>query len=405
VRRIYNNAMERWVAAGYPNYSPWVPIAFHSFTLGAVIGAIVQRIPDGNGPVAAGLLAFVVLPYAVSEIGSPRVMPWPLFTVLCLGGVGVLMWRYPIDLDFAVLVTALIVGRAGALETMKNSAVVCTTAIAGLVAIGATNDFDSTAFSASVVLAGWDLGWIMQYQQRRIDQQQREQVQREVRAALEERQRIARELHDVVAHSLSVTMLHLTAARRDLQDGGDVGEAIAALNDAEQIGREAMNDIRQTVGLLGKDSDQGKPAPDLADVPALVEQFRSAGLDVGYETAGDGSLLSAAARTGLFRIVQESLANIAKHQPHARASVSLDLSLDPGRLVIRNSLTHPVSEDGGGSGLRGMQERAALLGGSFFAGPDRDGWQVLVELPNPHVAHCPLPKLSDLRRGAAPETA
>ncbi|HSV39228.1 MAG TPA: histidine kinase [Nocardioidaceae bacterium] len=398
-RRLYLNAKERWVAAGYPDYAPWVPLLFHSITLSAAVAAVAQRSGDGYVAEAAALAGLTLLPYVVCEAINPRMVPWYLFAPTSLAAISVLMWQYPVDLDFGVIVAGMIVGRFGALESMRRSGLICAMAIVG-VALTATGGFDGAAYAITVVIVSWDIGWILQMQQRRIDQQQKDQAGRLLKATLEERQRIAREVHDVVAHSLSVTLLHLTAARRDLEDGGDTGEAIAALKDAEQIGRQAMTDIRATVGLLNEESGTRTSTPDLADVPALVQQFRSAGLDVDYETAGDDSTLTAAARTGLYRIVQESLANIAKHEPHASATVTLDLATDPARLAVRNTLTHAVGNPNGGSGLRGMSERASHLGASFSAGPVGNGWQVLVELKNPHAHTCPLPKL-----GRTPETA
>ncbi len=392
------------MAAGYPNYAPWVPLLFHGFTFVALVLSITQRIDEGHAQEAAGLVALTILAYATSEILGPR-MPWFVFALASLAPLGALRWAYPVEFDFTLLAVALIVGRFGALEPVGRSAVVFSVTLAGMLGLGLFTDFHGTGFAVAVVIAGWDLGWIMQTQQRRIDRQQEEQVQREAQAALEERQRIAREVHDVIAHSLSVTLLHLTAARRDLEDGGDVDEAIDALRDAETVGRQAMHDIRQTVGLLNSDRGSLQAAPDLSDVPALVQQFRSAGLDVELEVAGDGATLSAAVRTGLFRIVQESLANIAKHEPLAAARVTLDLAGDPARVTIVNSLTHPVGAVGGGSGLHGMQERATSLGANLTAGPDARGWRVQVEFANPHAHSCPLPKLRDLRGASSPETA
>jgi signal transduction histidine kinase len=135
-----------------------------------------------------------------------------------------------------------------------------------------------------------------------------------------------------------------------------------------------------------------------------VQQFRAAGLDVAYDTAGDAAALPAAARTGLYRIVQESLANIAKNEPRARATVELDLSTDPARLAVRNTLTRQAPVNTDGRGLHGMSERASSLGGTLTAGPDGKDWQVLLELPNPHAHSCALPKLRDMVR-PAPETA
>ena len=128
-----------------------------------------------------------------------------------------------------------------------------------------------------------DIGVVLRSQQLRLEAQSREYAVRERQAVLEERQRIAREVHDLVAHSLSVTMLHLTAARRDLEDGGDTSEAVESLREAERVGRQAVSDVRRTVGILGSGGAE-PPAPTVEDLGALVAQFRAAGLDVDLET-------------------------------------------------------------------------------------------------------------------------
>ena len=120
--------------AGYPDYPAWVPLLFHSFTLGAAVAAVAQR---GDATLqATALMALALFPYVVCELISPRMVPWPMFALLSLGALGVLMWQYPVDLDFAVLAAAMIVGRFGALESMRRSGLVCAFAFAGLVALG-----------------------------------------------------------------------------------------------------------------------------------------------------------------------------------------------------------------------------------------------------------------------------
>ncbi|HET7734886.1 MAG TPA: histidine kinase [Nocardioidaceae bacterium] len=402
VERVYLSAKQRWLDAGYPNYAWWVPVLFHSFTAVAALIAVAQRLPGSDAAAAAALLAVPMAVYFGAEIWGPR-LPWFLFAAGAFIPIGVLRYTDPRDFDFLLLVLALLIGRFAACESLRRGLAILAAVVGGMIGLGFVQGFDGTGFAVALVIAGFDLGWLLQTQQRRIDQQEVEQEQRELTAALAERQRIAREVHDVVAHSLSVTLLHLTAARRDLEDDGDVSEAIEALKDAEQIGRQAMTDIRATVGLLNDETGELRATPDLGDVPALVQQFRAAGLDVAYESAGDHAMLTAAEGTGLYRIVQESLANIAKHEPSASATVTLDLSADPARLAVRNSLTHPVAAPNGGSGLRGMRERATHLGARFEAGPVGNSWQVLVELANPHAHNCPLPKLR--RPQTSPETA
>ena len=193
-------------------------------------------------------------------------------------------------------------------------------------------------------------------------------------AASDERRRIAREVHDVIAHSLSITLLHLTGARRALQEDRDVDEAIEALTDAERLGRQAMADIRQTVGLLDAGPSRVAPEPDIADIPELVADFVRAGVHVKYDLTGSPEAVSAATGLGLYRITQESLANVVKHAPGETAKVRLRVADDAVVVSIVNG-THraPRSEPGAGSGLRGMRQRAELLGGSLVAGPDANG--------------------------------
>lgn len=406
-QRAYFNAKERWVAAGYPNYAPWVPLFFHGFTFLSMALAVSQRIPGGHGGAAAGLVAITVVTYAVGEAFGPR-LHWAVFAVVALVPLGYLRWAYPVDFDFVLFTVALLVGRFSALEPVRRSAAVFVATLAGVVGVGMDSEFRGTGFAVAVVLAGWDIGWLMQTQQRRIDQQARDQEQRAVKAALEERQRIAREVHDVIAHSLSVTMLHLTAARRMLEEDDDATEAIEALRDAERQGRQAMSDIRQTVGLLGSSSGEVTRTPDLADLPELVRGFRDAGLEVELEVRGDLARVPSTTGLGLYRIAQESLSNIAKHQPDSPARVSVDVR-NGQRLVVANELRHPVRHASDeGAGIRGMTERAELLGARFAAGP-RDGqWVVELHLPGVRThfgkVTCRLglaPKAEQVRRAQA----
>jgi signal transduction histidine kinase len=201
----------------------------------------------------------------------------------------------------------------------------------------------------------------------------------------EERQRIAREIHDVIAHTLSVTMLHVTGARLALERG-DRDDAIAALRDAEQMGRESLGDIRRTVGVLGSDgTGTDAPMPTAAELPDLVAGFRSAGLDVDLEMHGDAAGLPPALGLGLYRIAQESLANVAKHAPGSRTEVRLAVGDANVRLVVcdDDGGAVPPPAENGGLGLRGMRERAAALGGSLDARPDGEGWLVEATLPRP----------------------
>ncbi len=236
------------------------------------------------------------------------------------------------------------------------------------------------------IAVGWLLGYLMRTQRLLLAEQIAAQEMLAEHAAADERRRIAREVHDVIAHSLSITLLHVTGARRALQQDRDVDDAVEALEQAERLGRQAMADIRRTVGLLDNwptKTAPTTPEPGIDDIAALVEGFQRAGLAVGLCVEGPTDHVSAAVGLALYRITQESLANIAKHAPESKAGVVLDVSTVSARLAITNLLPAAVmaAPSPEGRGLRGMRQRVELLGGAIDVGPTRDGWSVCAEIP------------------------
>jgi signal transduction histidine kinase len=199
-----------------------------------------------------------------------------------------------------------------------------------------------------------------------------------LRAQAEERNRIARELHDVIAHSLTVSLLHVSSARLALDE--DPHEAAAALEEAERLGRQSLDEVRHAVGLLRRDGqhDPTAPLPGSLDVPALVERFRAAGAEVSAHLEGDLAALPSTVGLAAYRIVQEALTNAAKHAPRAPAHVELRVEPEAVRLCV-DSAGPP--QQGNGLGLVGMRERAESLGGHCEAGPGGSGWLVRAELP------------------------
>ena len=203
-------------------------------------------------------------------------------------------------------------------------------------------------------------------------------------ATVEERRRLAREIHDVIAHSMTVTMLHITAARLALQDDPpSTADAIDALAEAEAQGRKSLADIRQTVGLLTTDEERlAPPVMGAADLPDLVESFRHAGLQVEWSVSGDLERLSAAAGTAAYRVVQECLANAAKHAPGAPVAITIQVHRRNVGVCINNGApTAPSTATPGGRGLAGMAQRVLQAGGRLRAGPQGQGWQVEADLP------------------------
>jgi signal transduction histidine kinase len=207
------------------------------------------------------------------------------------------------------------------------------------------------------------------------------------RALLEERTRIAREMHDVVAHHMSLIAVQAETAPYRLDDLSErTKEEFAALSSAA---REALNDVRRLLGVLRSDGPaERSPQPKLADVATLVEASRRAGVSIDLSMpADDGAVISHAVGLCAYRIVQEALANAGRHAPGAWVQVAVERDPDVLRLDIVNgppTTDAPPSDDSGraGHGIAGMRERVALLGGSLSAEPNiLGGFAVSAILP------------------------
>ncbi|WP_280335921.1 histidine kinase [Nocardia wallacei] len=289
----------------------------------------------------------------------------------------------PVSPDCAPLVLTVVVGEVAAIAPKKISIAATLAAMLQLVVFAAMGNVDGglPMYLVGVVL-GWMVGLMLQFQRRFLYQERENQEIRAIRAADEERRRIAREVHDVIAHSLSVTMLHLTAARHALQTDRDVDEAVDALTDAERLGRQAMSDIRRTVGLLDQRPSSSTPEPGLDDIDGLVTDFVRAGLPVDCTITGDTAAVSATTGLALYRISQESLANVAKHAPGAEVVLRIEVTEAAVTATVINTLPGWTVHRGGGMGISGMRQRATLLGGSLTAGPhDGNTWQVRAHIP------------------------
>lgn len=199
-------------------------------------------------------------------------------------------------------------------------------------------------------------------------------------AVAEERLRIAREMHDVVSHSLSVMTLHVSGVRRLLRP--DQVQERAALETAERTGRESIAEMRRMLGVLRSPEDEG-PAPGLARLPELLEPARAAGLEVTCSVPGELSGLPAGADLAAYRIVQEAVTNVLRHARAARLDVVVGYDGTHLDLRVRDDGRGPAATgEGGGHGLVGMRERATAYGGMVEAGPgSRGGYVVHAVLP------------------------
>jgi signal transduction histidine kinase len=213
---------------------------------------------------------------------------------------------------------------------------------------------------------------------------ERDQEEKQKLAVAEERARIAREMHDVVAHNVSVMVVQASAARRMIDHDPD--RAREALASVEQTGREALAEMRRMLDVLRVEDERAAlaPQPSIDELEALIDLAREAGLQVELEVEGERRRVSSGVDLSAFRIVQEALANTIKHAGAANARVRLRFGEDEMEVDVVDDghSVRPRGENGRGHGLVGMRERVAMLGGRLEAGYRANGgFEVRATLP------------------------
>jgi signal transduction histidine kinase len=257
-------------------------------------------------------------------------------------------------------------------------------AVPPLVAVAVGGDPKGAAtFTIVTVVAMVLVRRVVGDRERRAQMAERERdlVARE--AVVEERARIARELHDVIAHHVSMIVLQAGAERRVLDDDANATTR-EVLETVEQTGRSALTEMRRLLGMLRSDASEPlTPQPGLDDVPTLVGQLQEAGLPVELQVEGERRELPVGLELSAYRIVQEALTNALKHAGNAKASVSIRYGADSLELEIADDGTGTRTQvPSGGHGLVGMRERVALYGGRLDAGRrPSGGFAVRVLLP------------------------
>jgi signal transduction histidine kinase len=228
----------------------------------------------------------------------------------------------------------------------------------------------------------------------------REQEVRTQAAVAQEQARIAREVHDIVAHDVSVMVAQAGAARRVFATRPQVAEE--ALVSIEAVGRDALDGLRRLVTLLRSDVERSgrSPQPSLDRLPWLVDQVRRAGLPVTLTVRGTQRPLPATVELNGFRIVQEALTNILKHAGPTEAAVTLTYGDDELRVEIRDRGRGSEHTPSPGYGLISMQQRARMLEGDLVAGPSDEGFSVEARLP---VANAVSPELSSTNPEPIPD--
>ena len=265
--------------------------------------------------------------------------------------------------------------------------------VLGSAALVIYNDPDHSAGQLVFTPVLFGIGWLAGYALReraeqaeaaeiRATQAERERETAARIAVAEERARIARELHDVVAHTVSVMVLQVGAVRHKLPEA--LEEDRDMLRGVEETGRDALGEMRRLLGALndGRQDPELAPQPGLGSLDALVERVGRAGLPVRLHVEGDARPLPRAVDLSAYRIVQEGLTNALKHARAERADVTVRYAAEDVELVVRDDGVGTAASDGLGHGLVGVRERVKIYGGEMTAGPANGGGFVLsVRLP------------------------
>jgi signal transduction histidine kinase len=274
----------------------------------------------------------------------------------------------PVATAVAVYTVAVSLPRVPALWAAGVAAAVSTIVELGYAAWGRAA-FDLVMFVAAWVI-GDNLGTRRAYT-RALEERAARLEAEAGRARAEEQARIARELHDVIAHNVSVMVVQAAAANDVFDARPD--RAREALQAIEASGRKALDEMRRLLGVVRSDGADYAPQPGIDQLDELVEQVRAAGLAVAVSIAGAPRPLPTPVELSAYRVVQEALTNVLKHARATRADVALRYGDDELDVEVRDDGVGGANGDGTGHGLIGMRERVAAFGGSLDAGPASGG--------------------------------
>jgi signal transduction histidine kinase len=341
-------------------------------------------------------MAWVVVPVvAYSTLAWRRVRP-NVAGIVMIGAWLTLNWGSAGDLEplQVPLVAVLFMAYAMGAYTTGRAAIAAPLILgSGMLIIVTSFDqqvFTDFVFPTAFVMVAWLAGRGLRTRARLTEELHEAAAQAEeahelqiARAAAEERRRIAREMHDVVAHSVSVMVVQAGGARRILER--DPRRAVEAAAHIEDVGRAALTEMRRLLGMMhhGEEDAGRAPQPTLRELDGLIARSRAAGLDVTLVVEGDPRPLPPGKDLAAYRVVQEALTNAIKHAGTAQTSVtvrwqpsSLELAIvDKGGTAMNGS-------NGSGHGLVGMEERMRLYDGSLRAGPvTGGGFEVVAKMP------------------------
>jgi signal transduction histidine kinase len=245
---------------------------------------------------------------------------------------------------------------------------------------GTTTEPGNLAIVSFFVVASWTAGFLLRRRAEHARRVEAESGELARAAVAHERSRIARELHDIVAHSISVISVQTGAAEQYVER--DPARAREHLDAVRRSARDALTEMRRLTGVLREDEATYEPQPGLERVSDLVEEARATGLDVELVEEGDRRRVPAGVDLAAYRIVQEALTNARKHAGRVPATVHVRYSADDVEVAVENAIGSGGPGDGSGHGLVGMRERVRVYGGTLEAGP-QDGrrFRVRARLP------------------------
>ena len=366
---------------------------------------LLRRAPVVGWAIAAAtsVLWWALIPQAVPEVPPPfelvtespaAFMPWPVVQFLVL------------------LATVVAVGLWGAWREV--AVVVVATGV--LLVAAMPDDLKAWGLGQAIVMGvALLVRWLVISRREIAVQQDQVETERARRAVVEERSRIARELHDVVAHHMSMIVVQAQSA--PLRHGVSDADVISEFSAIEGSARQALTEVRSVLGVLRDERGpvETAPLPDLTQLPSLVKSSKAAGMPLTSRLRVDPAKVPPGTALVLYRVAQESLANAARHAPGAAVELTLEEDSGWARLMVRNSAPptactcppgspcvcgygrssgHPRRRNGegagdenggrdenGGNGIRGMFERVRAVGGTFEAEPVGDGFVVIATVP------------------------
>ncbi|WP_037062596.1 sensor histidine kinase [Pseudonocardia acaciae] len=354
----------------------------HAAGLGLVVLLVVAAWAQGgacrcglDGWAAAGGVAVVVLAVAVGFLAPSWTAVVP--SVLLFGAVVVLSGTWPGNVGWFV---PLVVVAYLALRLGLVAGVVGWSASLAVIAVMAWVSPDAGWANFALGSSGFFWGcWVARNRIGLVERLRRAE-------AVAERQHLARELHDIAAHTLAVTVLHLGGARLAVARGSD--EAEAGIVEAERLARRGMNELRQVARILAE-PDDGRvrpPQPGVKDLAIMFEEYRTAGVELVARVVGDLSSVGDTTGLVLHRLTREALANASRHAPGQRVEVRFEVEAGTVRATVSNAVPDAGPDAGpsarrGGVGVRAMRERVEAVGGRLSVGTEGQRWVVRAELP------------------------